>query len=108
MKKNYHIQLSQNANDIAKSLCQFAAQSNSSNYTSLKELEVWAILETKRWPTLYDNVTIHLIGDTLLVDRGIENLLVIEEREYHELVRGDEEPTDKLGIANEQNHELIN
>ena len=108
MKKNYHIQLSQNANDVAKSLCQFAAQSNSSNYTSLKELEVWAILETKRYPILYDNVTIHLIGDTLLVDKGTENLLVIEEMEYYELVRGDEEPTDKLGIANEQNHELIN
>lgn len=87
MKKKlmYRIEL-KDQYGLAKDLTLLAALSNGGKrYISLTELEMVAKSEMINYPSLNEGVTIHLIGTDLLIDKGTENILHIQEIEVMDL-----------------------
>ena len=88
-----------------------AAMSNGGKYVSLEYMEQYVKIEKGRYPTLTAGIETTISGNTLLIDRGVENLLAITEVEIIELV---DEPFPTLnryagtGIADNNNHENLN
>jgi len=83
--KKYSIELMSGANTLCCELAILAARSNGGDITTLSDMVAFANIEIKQAPYSNEKVTVSLIGNTLLLDKETENLLIIEEREIMEL-----------------------
>jgi len=125
MKKKmmYRIELLTFDFTIAKDTAIVAALANGGVYNiNLIGLQAYANVKKAEMPTVNKDVTVSLIGYTLLIDNGTENLLKVEQVEVMELDMPQitqQEAKDLLdelaptlhrqsGIANPDHHENLN
>lgn len=83
-KKMYRIELFEN-NAILQEISLMACLSNGGKYLSLTDLESVTKANYVRYSGMSEGITISLIGNTLLVDKGTVNQLKIEEVEIMEI-----------------------
>ena len=82
--KMYRIELKSNCG-LAKEIAVLACLSNGGKYLPLTDLEMVAKGDMIKYPSLNEGLTIHLIGNSLLIDNGTVNCLCITEVEVLDL-----------------------
>ena len=86
-RKMYRVEL-KGSNTLAREMALLACLSNGTQYIPLKDIEAVAKTELIRYPSLYENISINLIGENdLTIDHKTENLLVLTEVEIFEIDR---------------------
>ena len=110
-KKLYRIELFE-SNAILQELVIMACLSNGGKYLSLTDLESIAKGNYVRYSAMGEGITISLIGNTLLIDKGTVCQLKLEEIEVLEMdcptLSAYEAKEILTGIADETNQELLN
>jgi hypothetical protein len=85
MKKIYYCQLFTADNGWANDAVRFACLSNGGNYSSLKDIATNIEMDLKKYPTSAEMYSVTVSGNKLLMDKGQQCILEIEEREVFEL-----------------------
>lgn len=86
---------------VKDTACLAALANGGSKAITIEELATFAKLRSAELAG--DPFTISLIDKTLLIDRGTENQLIIEEREYFEIDKAEISSEDARDILNELN-----
>lgn len=84
MKKYFKVILNK-TNSIANELVTMAALANGGKDVTFVDMNSYAKMQTINYPSLHEGITVSIVGPTLLLDKGTENILIIEEREEMEL-----------------------
>lgn len=109
-RKMYRIEQTRSMGLVNDVVVMAALSNGTDKYTSLVYMEAYVRSEMLKYPTLTDGIEVTISGNTLLIDKGTENLLCITEIEVCDLAS--EAPTvftyAGTGIADHNNHELIN
>lgn len=122
-KKIYRIELKER-DSIFTDMVLDAALSNGGNYVPLNEIAATANYLCRKYPATGSMHTVNLIGNSLTIDKGTENIVTITEVEVMELDMPQitsQEAKDILsgvptidrylnpqGLADNSNHELLN
>ena len=85
MKKIYYCQLFSLDNGWANDAVKFASLSNGGKYIPLKDIAMAIEMDLKKYPTSAEMYSVTVAGNKLLMDKGEECILEIEEREIFEL-----------------------
>lgn len=108
-RKMYRILLTER-DSIFTDIALDAANSNGAKYVPIAQLEAVANGMCRKYPATGSSHTVKLSGNVLTIDKGEDNILIIEEVEIMDLM--DElNPVlvrNGAGIADETNHELLN
>lgn len=80
MKKQFHIKAFLN-NALANDLIVLACLSNGGKDITLSDMEAIVKVEKAKFPTITADIQVTVTGNKLLLDKGQECILEIEERE---------------------------
>lgn len=120
-KKMYRILLT-DRDSIFTDIALDAAHSNGSKYVPIDQLEAVANFMCRKYPATGSMHTVNLMDNVLTIDKGADNILIIEEVEILDLEKpqlSNQEAKDIFdeinpvlnrqgGIANQENHENLN
>jgi hypothetical protein len=104
----YKITLNESDSTITSEIIKLAALANGGKPVTLSDIETSARMTMITYPTLCKDISVHLIGNTLIIDKGTTNLLVIEEREELELGMPTLSSEEARGILDDNNKEILN
>lgn len=110
-RKIYRIEQFEHTGIVNEITVMAAISNGGKRYIPLQYMADYVENEKLKYPTLTKDITVNLIGDNCMtIDKGTENLLLLTEVEIMELVDEDCPSLNRYatGIADENNHEVLN